>query len=179
MKLHAGILRSAGIALLLGFAAAPQAQETKTFQIWTSRDAQQGALPIVTAKQGFFQKEGLNVEVKFVSSGSEIPSGMAGGTIQSSLFAATDDARIPDNVADLQLAWTYRFGPAPDGAPATVEGTPLKIGNRVFADKRKAEFDKYMSKIRTEAIIEWKNDELKKAYEQGLTPEAPKAKASQ
>lgn len=42
------------------------------------------------------------------------------------------------------------------------------IGNRVFTDKRKQEFDKYLEKLRAEAIIEWKNAEIKKAYELGL-----------
>ena len=53
------------------------------------------------------------------------------------------------------------------------------IGNRVFTDKRKTELDKYLAKIRAEAIIEWKNDELKKEYEQGLAPDSAKGKASQ
>ncbi len=43
-----------------------------------------------------------------------------------------------------------------------------QISDRVFTDKRKAEFDKYLVKLRSEAIIEWKNDDLRKAYEQGL-----------
>jgi peptidyl-prolyl cis-trans isomerase SurA len=43
-----------------------------------------------------------------------------------------------------------------------------EIGNRVFTDKRKTEFDKYLTKLRTDAIIEFKNDDIKKAYEQGL-----------
>jgi peptidyl-prolyl cis-trans isomerase SurA len=43
-----------------------------------------------------------------------------------------------------------------------------EISNRVFTDKRKQEFDKYLEKLRTEAIIEWKNAELKRAYEIGL-----------
>jgi peptidyl-prolyl cis-trans isomerase SurA len=42
------------------------------------------------------------------------------------------------------------------------------ISNRVFTDKRKAEFDKYLDKLRAEAIIDWKNAEIKKAYEAGL-----------
>src|SRR5262249_53232681 len=32
-----------------------------------------------------------------------------------------------------------------------------QISERVFTDKRKAEFQKYMQKLRTQAIIEWKN----------------------
>jgi parvulin-like peptidyl-prolyl isomerase len=43
-----------------------------------------------------------------------------------------------------------------------------EISNRVFTDKRKQEFDKYLQKLRAEAIIEWKNAQIKKAYEQGV-----------
>jgi peptidyl-prolyl cis-trans isomerase SurA len=43
-----------------------------------------------------------------------------------------------------------------------------EISNRVFTDKRKEEFEKYLEKLRSEAIIEWKNAELKTAYELGL-----------
>jgi peptidyl-prolyl cis-trans isomerase SurA len=42
------------------------------------------------------------------------------------------------------------------------------ISNRVFTNKRNEEFQKYLRKLRTQAIIEWKNPELKKAYDQGL-----------
>jgi len=42
------------------------------------------------------------------------------------------------------------------------------IGNRVFTDKRKEELQKYLEKIRAQAIIEWKNQDIRKAYEQGL-----------
>ena len=42
------------------------------------------------------------------------------------------------------------------------------ISNRVFTDKRKQEFDKYLQKLRGEAIIEWKNAEIQKAYEQAM-----------
>lgn len=43
-----------------------------------------------------------------------------------------------------------------------------EIGNRVFTTKRQAEFQKYLEKLRAEAIIEWKNQDLKKAYDLGL-----------
>ena len=42
-----------------------------------------------------------------------------------------------------------------------------QISNRVFTDKRKAEFQKYLEKLRAQAIIEWKNDDVKKAYDSG------------
>jgi peptidyl-prolyl cis-trans isomerase SurA len=43
-----------------------------------------------------------------------------------------------------------------------------QISERVFTDKRKAEFQKYIQKLRTQAIIEWKNDDVKKAFEEGM-----------
>ena len=42
------------------------------------------------------------------------------------------------------------------------------ISARVVTEKRKLEFQKYMEKLRAQAIIEWKNDEIRKAYETGL-----------
>jgi peptidyl-prolyl cis-trans isomerase SurA len=47
-----------------------------------------------------------------------------------------------------------------------------QISERVFTDKRKGEFQKYLDKLRTQAIIEWKNQEIKKAFEQGLKQQA-------
>jgi parvulin-like peptidyl-prolyl isomerase len=43
-----------------------------------------------------------------------------------------------------------------------------QISERVFTDKRREEYDKFLERLRTQAIIEWKNDELKRAYERGL-----------
>jgi peptidyl-prolyl cis-trans isomerase SurA len=43
-----------------------------------------------------------------------------------------------------------------------------QIANRVVAEKRRAEFVKYLQKLRAEAIIEWKNAELRKLYEAQL-----------
>ncbi|HUR96811.1 MAG TPA: peptidylprolyl isomerase, partial [Pyrinomonadaceae bacterium] len=49
-----------------------------------------------------------------------------------------------------------------------------EISNRVFTDKRNEEFQKYLVKLRGQAIIEWKNQDLKKAYDRGLqTPPKP------
>jgi peptidyl-prolyl cis-trans isomerase SurA len=47
-----------------------------------------------------------------------------------------------------------------------------QISERVFTDKRKAEYSKYLEKLRTQAIIEWKNQEVKKAFEEGLKNQA-------
>lgn len=47
-----------------------------------------------------------------------------------------------------------------------------QIAEKVFGAKRRAEFEKYLKKLRAQAIIEWKNDEIRKAYEQGLSARA-------
>jgi peptidyl-prolyl cis-trans isomerase SurA len=43
-----------------------------------------------------------------------------------------------------------------------------QISERVFTDKRKGEFKKYIEKLRTQAIIEWKNQDVKKAFDAGV-----------
>lgn len=43
-----------------------------------------------------------------------------------------------------------------------------EIADKIANDKRKVEFDKFLDKLRGEAIIDWKNDDLKKAYDLGL-----------
>jgi peptidyl-prolyl cis-trans isomerase SurA len=43
-----------------------------------------------------------------------------------------------------------------------------EISDRVADEKRRGEMQKYVEKLRAQAIINWKNDELQKAYEQAL-----------
>ncbi|MGB7217208.1 MAG: peptidyl-prolyl cis-trans isomerase [Vicinamibacterales bacterium] len=47
-----------------------------------------------------------------------------------------------------------------------------RISDRVFTDKRKEELLKYMDKLRSQAIIEWKNPDVKKAFDEGLKQQA-------
>jgi len=50
-----------------------------------------------------------------------------------------------------------------------------QIGDRVFTDKRKVEFQKYLDKLRAQAIIEWKNADIKRAFEEGLRQQGTNA----
>jgi peptidyl-prolyl cis-trans isomerase SurA len=43
-----------------------------------------------------------------------------------------------------------------------------QISDRVFTDKRKDEFEKYLQKLRSQAIIDWRNQDVKRAWEEGL-----------
>ena len=50
----------------------------------------------------------------------------------------------------------------------TFEDARNQISDRVFTDKRKGEYDKFLERLRGQAIIEWKNEDLKRAYDKGL-----------
>jgi peptidyl-prolyl cis-trans isomerase SurA len=50
----------------------------------------------------------------------------------------------------------------------TLEQAREQISERVFTDKRKAEFQKYLQRLRAQAIIEWKNDDVRKAFDEGV-----------
>lgn len=63
-----------------------------------------------------------------------------------------------------------------DGTVKTIEEAREQVSDAVFDQKRRAEFARYLTRLRGQAIIEWKNDEVKKAYESGLkTQEAAQA----
>ncbi len=47
-----------------------------------------------------------------------------------------------------------------------------QISERVFTDKRKAEWQKYLERLRAQAIIEWKNPDVKRAFEAGIKVQA-------
>jgi len=49
------------------------------------------------------------------------------------------------------------------------------IADKVFAEKQRVEVGRYLERLRSQAIIEWKNDDLKKLYDEQL--EARKAAA--
>jgi len=52
-----------------------------------------------------------------------------------------------------------------------------QIAAHVLDDKRKREFFKYLDKLRAQAILDWKNEEIRKAYLEGLKRQAVEADA--
>ena len=56
----------------------------------------------------------------------------------------------------------------------TPEQARDQIADKLYDAKRREELKKYLARLRSEAIIEWKNEEVRKAYESvvGTTPEA-------
>jgi parvulin-like peptidyl-prolyl isomerase len=53
------------------------------------------------------------------------------------------------------------------------------ISDRIAEEKRRAETQKYIEKLRGSASITWHNDELKKAYEQALAQRQKALEAEQ
>ncbi len=51
----------------------------------------------------------------------------------------------------------------------TLEQARDQIGEKIYNDKQKKEFDKYIEKLRTQAIIEWKNPDILKAFDEGVS----------
>ena len=65
------------------------------------------------------------------------------------------------------------------GTVKSFEDSRNDIADRIAGEKRRGEYTKFLERLRGQAIIDWKNDEIKKAYDIGLqqatqaTPEAP------
>ena len=55
----------------------------------------------------------------------------------------------------------------------TFEQAKDRVSEQVYAVKQRAETRKYLEKLRAQSIIEWKNAELKKAYEQVIAEATP------
>jgi peptidyl-prolyl cis-trans isomerase SurA len=51
------------------------------------------------------------------------------------------------------------------------ESARARVADRLTSEKMDAEFKKYMARLRGQAIIEWKNEDLKKAWEIGIAAE--------
>jgi 3'-phosphoadenosine 5'-phosphosulfate sulfotransferase (PAPS reductase)/FAD synthetase len=60
-----------------------------------------------------------------------------------------------------------KASPAPEADIAVRTGARADQRSRLTG-KRKEQLQKYREKMRAQAIIEWKNDDIKRAYEEGL-----------
>jgi NitT/TauT family transport system substrate-binding protein len=80
-----------GIAILaMALAAAPAAAadlEMKSLDVYTSKDPQLAVQIELALEKGYFREEGLDVSVKYLSGGGEIPPGMAAGSIKVAMGA--------------------------------------------------------------------------------------------
>ena len=60
----------------------------------------------------------------------------------------------------------------------TAEEARDRIADVIFEQKRQVELKKYLEKQRAQAIIEWKNEEIKKAWQSKVGAPAPEPAAA-
>lgn len=86
------------------------------------------------------------------------------------------DGMQPGDVSDVfRIARGYlvlRLESSEGETVKAFEDAKEEISQRLFENKRQAEFVRYLTRLRGQAIIEWKNDEIKKAYDLGLEQRA-------
>lgn len=78
------------VALGLGATATMPARaqpESKTLDVYTSRDPQLACQIEVALEKGYFKANGLDVTIRYVSGGGEIPPAMAAGSIKVAIAA--------------------------------------------------------------------------------------------
>lgn len=111
---------------------------------------------------------------------SESPSKANGGLIgpispaelSAELAQLLQTMKVGQVSAPIRSSRGYQIFKLESSTPAVTESFDQareKISDRVADGKRRVEFLKYVDRLRAQAIIEWKNDELEKAYQQALT----------
>jgi hypothetical protein len=59
----------------------------------------------------------------------------------------------------------FQFESATEARVLTPEEAHDQIANALWEQKRRVELEKYLARLRSQATIEWKNEELRKAFE--------------
>lgn len=121
---------------------------------------------------------------KIAAEVSDAPSKANGGLIgpinkdelAPALGDMVDKLKVGGVSEVIRIQGGYYFFKLDSITPTTVlsfEEARGQISDRVANDKRNVELQKYLQKLRTQAIIEWKNPELKKLYDQKVGTAAP------
>ncbi len=93
------------------------------------------------------------------------------GELAPALQKMVDAVKIGEVMEVLRTSRGYqvlKLESRTDTRVRTFEDARNDIGTRVAAEKRVGERQKYLDRLREQATITWRNDELKKAYEQAL-----------
>jgi|WetSurMetagenome_2_1015567.scaffolds.fasta_scaffold16951_3 peptidyl-prolyl cis-trans isomerase SurA len=126
-------------------------------------------------------KAGDNFE-KLVAEGSEAPSKANGGLIgpismpdlDPALRAVFEPLKEGDITRAIRTSGGYQIFKVDKLTPAQEqpwEQAREEIGQRVAQSKQAAEFGKYMAKLRAQAVIEWKNAELRRMFDDQVAKE--------
>jgi peptidyl-prolyl cis-trans isomerase SurA len=116
---------------------------------------------------------------KLAADFSDSPSKANGGLIgplsssdiSADLRKLFDQMKVGDITEPLRIPTGYqllKLESRSESQTAPFDQAKDQISDRVFTDKRKDEYEKYMEKLRAQAIIDWKNPDIKKAYDAGI-----------
>jgi peptidyl-prolyl cis-trans isomerase SurA len=115
----------------------------------------------------------------FSDSGSKANGGLVGPLSRSDLSDELQKAIAGLNTGDvtpvLRTTRGYQIIKIETLQTATTksfEEARPDIADNIANEKRQGEYLKFIARLRAEAIIDWKNDEIKKAYEVGLKEES-------
>ena len=118
------------------------------------------------------------------ASASKANGGLIGPISQEELAPALQEILLkmkPGDITDLiRTPRGYQMIKLESKTPSTTmtfEQARDQIASKVFALKRQGELERYLRKLRAQAIIEWKNDDVRRAYERatGVRTAAPAA----
>ena len=111
----------------------------------------------------------------YSDSGSKANGGLVGPLAKTDLSEdlqkAIANLKAGDVTPVLRTARGYqiiKIEAVSDTTTKAFDDARSEIADKIANQKRQGEYEKFIVKLRGEAIIDWKNDEIKKAYEVGL-----------
>ena len=111
----------------------------------------------------------------FSDSGSKANGGLVGPLSKSDLSDELQKAiaglKTGDVTPVLRTSRGYqiiKIETLQDSSTKPFEDARGEVADKIAGGKRQGEYEKFLTKLRAEAIIDWKNDEIKKAYEVGM-----------
>ncbi|MDP2318599.1 MAG: peptidyl-prolyl cis-trans isomerase [Acidobacteriota bacterium] len=112
---------------------------------------------------------------EYSDSGSKANGGLVGPLSKTDLsedlqaaIAGLKDGGVTPVLRTARGYQVVRVEKLQDSTTKPFEDAKNEIADKIANDKRKVEFDKFLERLRGEAIIDWKNDDLKKAYDIGI-----------
>ncbi len=116
---------------------------------------------------------------RLAAESSDAPSKANGGLIgpfkrtdlAPALLKVVDSLKPGDISTPIRVAKGYQLFKMESRTEERVQAFDVarnQIADRVAQEKQRVELQKYLERQRTQAIITWRNDDLKKAYEQAL-----------
>jgi peptidyl-prolyl cis-trans isomerase SurA len=144
------------------------------------------SINVAAEEEGQTKAEALRARIaggedfaKVAAEASDAPSKANGGLIgpvdrnelAPALARLLDELKPGEVAKPVRTARGYqliKLESATDAEVQPFEKVRDLIADKVYNSKRQGELEKYLKRLRAQAIIEWKSDELKKMYEQRL-----------